>query len=101
MSANQLEQPDCAQRQAHAKRSAQKSQQQTFGGNLPEKRQAADSQGAAHRVFLLPLQPAHQQQGGGIPASDQKHERSRAQERQQDAAAVAIEFGGQRLNLGE
>ena len=56
------------------------------------------AQGAAHRIFLLPLKSAHQQQGRGIPACDQKYQRGRAQEWQQNSTAVAIEFGGQRLN---
>jgi hypothetical protein len=57
---------------------------------LPEKRYTAYPEGAAHGVFLLPLKPAHQQQGRGIPARDQEHQRSRTQQRQQDAAAIAI-----------
>jgi len=78
VSTNQLEQFDDGKRQARAERAAQKSQQQTLRGYLPEERNSPYSEGGTDCVFLLPLKPAHQQQGRGIPTRDQKYERSRA-----------------------
>ena len=51
------------------------SQQQALRGYLPEKGQSANAQGAAHGIFLLPLQSADQQQGSGIPASYKEDQR--------------------------
>ena len=53
---------------------AEYGQQQALGQNLAEKRRPVHAQRAPNRVFLLPLQSAHQQQGRDVPAGDQKHQ---------------------------
>ena len=72
ISLNSLTTPNA---QAHAEHAAQQRQQQTLRRHLPEERRPAHPERAAHGVLLLPLQPAHQQQGGDVAARDQQHQR--------------------------
>ena len=67
--------------------------------HLAEQPRATRAERRPHRVFLLSLQAAREQQAGDVRARDEEDERHRAEQRHQQAAAVAIQHFLQQLHL--
>ena len=93
MLSSQLPEPDCEPR---ADCTPQNCKQQTLGRHLTEQCRAADPKSNPQRIFLLPLQAAHEQERSRVAAGNYEYKRSRAEEREQDTQAVAVHFGFKR-----
>ena len=90
----------CTEREPRSECSAGKSEQEAFGGGLAEEPGPADPEGGSHGVLLLASEAAQKKQCSDVAAGDQQHQRGGAEQREEDALAVAIVLGGERLDVG-
>ena len=73
---------------------------EAFGGGLAEEPSAPDAKCGPDGVLLLAAESAQKKQCSDVAAGDQEYERGGAEQRQQDALAVAVVFGGEQLDVG-
>ena len=86
-----LEQPHDADGECGTEEAAGDSQHETFGQRLAEQAPPARPERGAHGVLGVTLQAARQQQPRHVGAGDQEDDRDRAEERNQQPPAVAVE----------
>ena len=99
VAADGLQGGDDADGEAGAGDGADQRHDEAFGDHLAEQPRAARAERRSHRVFLLPLQAAREQQAGDVRAGDEEDERDRAEQRHQQAAAVTIQHVVQQSTL--
>ena len=69
-------------------------------GGLAEEPSPADPEGGSHGVLPLASETAQKEQCSDIAAGDQQDQRGGPEQREEDAIAVLVVLGGERLDLG-